>query len=645
VRVCRVVADIPAIEREFDYQVPDELAADVRVGSIVRVRLHGRRVRGWVVADDVVPQVAPSRLAPLVALSSEGPPPAVLDLCRWTAHRFVGSPVALYRSASPPNNVAPGTLSTPLAPLAPQGSSTPLAPLARMLSPLAPLAPQGEGSGQGADRELVSRLMEQLGSAHRRAIWWPPLRDRRALVLELMAPVGSTIVVTSDPNRADALVATLRRLGAAVVAWHADLSDRARTDAWRRAASGGCVVVGGRTSVFAPLPDLAAALIVDDLDEALQEERQPTWHVREVLLERCRRNGVPCTVISPLPSVVALVGADAVGEPSPSVLIAGWPRVEVVDLGDQAPGTGLLTPALASALRQAVDHDAVAVCLLNRRGRARLLYCPTCRRVSRWDKDGRPLLDARPGTADAYSDVYAGVYVGARPTVCLHCGTPKPRLLRAGVERVGDDLRALLGGRVPVAVVDASTETVDQGAAVLVGTESLLHRPEVRRRRPAVVAVLDLDQELFAARLRADEQALWLLAQASTLLAGRPRSETRLLLQTHAPGHPVVGAIEHGRCIEAQRADRDDRAARLLPPFAAQALLDGDLLAVDAAIAGMRLLLGDALVVKGPTGAGTKRRALVEHPDVDELSGALGDIASGARLEGRLRIEMDPSRA
>jgi primosomal protein N' len=52
-RVCRVVPDITAVEREFDYSVPDPLAALVRVGAIVRVPLHGRRVRGWVVADDV----------------------------------------------------------------------------------------------------------------------------------------------------------------------------------------------------------------------------------------------------------------------------------------------------------------------------------------------------------------------------------------------------------------------------------------------------------------------------------------------------------------------------------------------------------------------------------------------------------------
>ena len=50
------------VAREFDYTVPDGMADAVRVGTIVRVPLHGRRVRGWVVADDVLPETAPERL-------------------------------------------------------------------------------------------------------------------------------------------------------------------------------------------------------------------------------------------------------------------------------------------------------------------------------------------------------------------------------------------------------------------------------------------------------------------------------------------------------------------------------------------------------------------------------------------------------
>ena len=77
---------------------------------------------------------------------------------------------------------------------------------------------------------------------------------------------------------------------------------------------------------------------------------------------------------------------------------------------------------------------------------------------------------------------------------------------------------------------------------IVVGTEAVLHRPEIRRRRPTLVAYLDLDQELLAPRYRASAQALWLLVRGAQLLAGRPRVETRMLLQTRVPEHEVVRA-------------------------------------------------------------------------------------------------------
>jgi hypothetical protein len=61
----------------------------------VRVPLHGRRVRGWVVADGVEPEVDRSELRLLAKVASAGPPPDVVDLCRWVAWRYAGRLVLL----------------------------------------------------------------------------------------------------------------------------------------------------------------------------------------------------------------------------------------------------------------------------------------------------------------------------------------------------------------------------------------------------------------------------------------------------------------------------------------------------------------------------------------------------------------------
>ncbi|HTL85375.1 MAG TPA: hypothetical protein VL856_09340, partial [Acidimicrobiia bacterium] len=297
-RVCRVVPDVPALDRAFDYRID----ADVPVGTIVRVPLHGRRVRGWITALDVEPES--ENLLDVLAVVSAGPPAAVVELADWIAWRWTGPRVAVLRSASPPNN----------------------APLSTVCA------------------EQVAITTSTAQTVDARVVRWPPLRDRREFVASLCADTGSTIVCIADAGRARTFATYLRETGRRVALLHSVESDAARTDAWRRAAQGECIVVGGRIAALAPVPDLGAAILMDDADEALQEERAPTWHARDVLRERAVRAGASFTVCSPVPTIESLMMRPAQLElPSTDVERAGWPRVQVVDRREEPPGAGLLT--------------------------------------------------------------------------------------------------------------------------------------------------------------------------------------------------------------------------------------------------------------------------------------------------------------
>lgn len=558
--VCRVVPDVTAVDRAFDYRLDDDLP----LGTIVRVGLQGRRVRGWVVDLDVDPEGR--EVLPIIGAVSAGPPADVVGLTAWTARRWAGPRVAVLRSASAPNNVPLGA-----------------APRPRRIEP----------SGPG--RETVVRI--------------PPLVDRLDFALDACAAVGSTVLCVADAGRARNLAERLARNGKRVALLHSAASDAERTTAWRRAAAGDCVVVGGRIAALAPVPDLAAAVVFDDADEALQEERAPTWHARDVLRERAVRLGVPFSVCSAAPTVDALaVAATPVTAPTRDEERHGWPRVRVVDRGAEPPGAGLLTESLAEALHAA---NGPAVCVLNRRGRFRLLACATGAHLIRWDPD-----------AD-------------RPLVCPECGSSRPRLIRAGVTRIAEELAALLPGRT-VVDVDAATEATT-GADVYIGTEAVLHRTAVRRSRPALVAYLDLDQELLAPRYRAAAQAHWLVTRGAQLLAGRPRSETLLLVQTRIPDHVVVRALVDGDPAQVAAAEAETRRILGYPPFGGLAELQGDdePLAVAAAAA-----TGLGLRVFGPDGG----RALVHAVDWDDLGAALGPAVAAGRAVGRVRAAVDPPR-
>ena len=99
--IARVLPDVAALERVFDYLVPEPLRDQVRVGTIVRIDLHGRRVGGWVV--DVADAPATDRsLKPLAKVTGWGPAPELVELSSWAAWRWAGRRSAFLRAASPP---------------------------------------------------------------------------------------------------------------------------------------------------------------------------------------------------------------------------------------------------------------------------------------------------------------------------------------------------------------------------------------------------------------------------------------------------------------------------------------------------------------------------------------------------------------
>ncbi|MEY2438587.1 MAG: hypothetical protein QOF97_3423, partial [Acidimicrobiaceae bacterium] len=92
--VVRVVPDVAGIDKTFDYLVPDALQDEVRVGTMVRVALHGRRVGAWVVAVDVTPPDGVV-LKPIAKVTGWGPAREVIELARWAAWRWAGPLVHL----------------------------------------------------------------------------------------------------------------------------------------------------------------------------------------------------------------------------------------------------------------------------------------------------------------------------------------------------------------------------------------------------------------------------------------------------------------------------------------------------------------------------------------------------------------------
>lgn len=565
-RVVRVLPDVPAIDKTFDYVVPPEMDGHVRVGTSVRIALHGRRMGGWVVADDVEPHAGVT-LQPLLKVTGWGPPPDIVELANWAAWRWAGRPATFLRTAAPPVAVAG------------------LPPAASPAPPMITVGDELAADAVGRDYAVL-RL--------------PPARDPFAVVEHAVAK-GPALILTPSIDSAATAARRLRRAGRAVALMPRE---------WPAAAAGVDAVVGTRAAAWAPVPKLAAVVVLDAHEEVYQEERAPTWNAWKVGAERARRAGAPCVLVSSCPTLEILGWGDLIA-PSRTDERAGWPAVEVVDRRRDDPRQGLFSDRLVRVLR----GGGRVVCVLNRKGRARLLACAACGELARCEhctaaveQQETALVCRRCGTG--------------RPPVCAACGSQSLKVLRAGVTRVREQLEALAG--VPVGEVTGDSDDVPE-TRVLVGTEAVLHRVA----EAAAVAFLDFDQELLAPRYRAAEQALALLARAARLVGGRT-GPGRLLVQTRGPRHEVLEAAVHADPGRLAAPELTRRTLLAFPPVSAIASVSGP--AASAFVAEL-----DGVELLGPD----DDRWLVRAPDHQRLCDALAAVQ---RPPGRLRVEVDPLR-
>ena len=598
----RVLPDVVRLDKTFDYAVPDVWHADGRagrlaVGSIVRIRLGGRRLRGWVTAVGVDPPPG-VELQPVAKLTGMGPPADVVSLAGWAAWRWAGRKVHLLRAASPPRVVTrPAGART----VAGGGDSSP--------------QPYCQGGGRqergrqvavGGDGSLqrYDGLFDRPGSV---TVLRCPPGDSGAPIAQAAARRGDSLIVVPTPADARRIAVDLRSRGVRVALGFDD---------WAVAASG-ATVVGTRTAVWLPMPRLASVAVLDEHSESLQSEQTPTWHARDVALERARRADVPAVLVSPVPTLEALEAGelrtvDRVAERD------GWPVVEVLDrrLDDPVRG-GLFAEGLRDRLAAAPGRVAV---VLNRKGRGRLLACKACGELAR-TSDGRMpmwLTDEELVAADGSE---------RRPVVCSECGSTVLRILRMGVTRAREELAALVGEPVGEVTSEAGALGPER---IVIGTEAVLWR------LPSATAAvfLDFDQELLAPRQRASEQALALLARGARLAGGR-RGGGRLVIQTRQPDHPVVQAAVRADPSIVAAVEQARRRTLGLPPYGAQARVSGP--GAEAFIAALRQDEGTEVSIRGPLDGNYLLRARSNQP-------LLHLLARTPRPAARLRLEVDPLR-
>jgi len=450
---------------------------------------------------------------------------------------------------------------------------------------------------------------------------------------------------------------------------HSALTDHERLVAWRDAFSGHArIVLGTRSAVFAPVPNLGIIIIDEEHDPSFkQHEGGFRYSARDLAVVRAQRAEVPVVLGSATPSLESLHNVDGGRYTRLSLphraASAEPPRMALVDLRANTVHSGVSTPAIQAMQRHLADDGQVLV-FLNRRGYAPTLLCTACGWIAPCKEcDARLTVHLSAGRLRCHHCGFDSVL----PSRCPQCGfAVKP--VGQGTERIEETLTGLFPG-VTLARLDRDVvrrrgdmeevvRRMSSGEArILVGTQMVTKGHDFPN--VTLVVVLNADQGLFSTDFRAPER----LAQTIVQVAGRAGRGSRpgeVLIQTEFPGHPLLLSLLSEGYDGFARAALAERSQASWPPFSRLAAVRDSAKTAEGALAFLteaRKLAGippRGLRLLGPVPAAMSRRAgrfhaqlLVEgtgrsslHQFLDSWLPAIEQLPSARRV--RWALDVDP---
>ena len=456
-----------------------------------------------------------------------------------------------------------------------------------------------------------------------------------------------------------------RRFGVAPAIWHSDLTSRTRRLTWRAVAEGRApVVVGARSALFLPFPDLGLVVVDEEHESAFKQEDGVVYHARDMAVVRARLSAAPAIVVSATPSLETLANVNAGRYTRLTLQVrhggASLPSVAAIDLRDAPPERGqFLSPVLIAAIHATLERGEQAMLFLNRRGYAPLTLCRTCGHRMQCPNCTAWLVEHRARRQLACH--HCG-HTEAIPETCPSCAAPNALVpIGPGVERITEEAAAAFPeARIlvmasdtmpgPHAAAEAARRIEAQEIDLIIGTQIVAkgwHFPHL-----TLVGVVDADLGLGGGDLRAAERTVQLLHQVAGR-AGRAEAPGHVLLQTFSPEHPVMQALVGGDLAAFMHAEAEGRRPGEWPPFGrlAALIVSADTAPAADALAqalGRAAPHGEGVLVLGPAPAplailrGRHRRRLLLKTRRDiAVQPLLREWLAQVPVPGSARVDVD----
>ncbi len=386
---------------------------------------------------------------------------------------------------------------------------------------------------------------------------------------------------------------------------HSGLSIGQRFDQWHQIKEGRyAVVIGSRSSIFAPVDDLGLIVIDEEHEWTFkQSDRAPRYHARDVARRLCQETGATLVLGSATPDMGTYHRA-TVGKPTNGVTLlrlprrinevfrsslrgpcrvgdgSGFAKSQIVDMRIelQAGHREMLSRSLLQALRDNVERGGKSILFINRRGSASFVQCMSCGTIRNCPNCATALTLHRHPRGRAGSRLqchYCSYSVGASRE-CRVCNGSGVARRAAGTEGVEESVRGFFPN-TPILRWDSDTarnaaehtaildEFQSEGNHILIGTQMVakgLDIPSV-----SLVGAVAADIGLAVPSFRSAERTFQILSQV-TGRAGRADTPGLAIIQTFQPEHFAIIAAAAQDYETFYEQDIATRRSNRLPPYA-----------------------------------------------------------------------------
>ena len=342
-----------------------------------------------------------------------------------------------------------------------------------------------------------------------------------------------------------------RNFGDRVSIMNSRLSPGERYDQMMRAKAGEVdVMIGPRSALFTPFPDLGLIVIDEEHEPTYKSEQTPRYHARETAVRRALMEGAGVVLGSATPSLEAMYrarkGEYVLLELKNRSRMQQLAEVYTVDLRQELRegNRSILSRKLQELMEDRLKKKEQIMLFLNRRGYSGFISCRECGHVIKCPHCSVSLSVHRDGTMRCH---YCG-YTCAKVTACPECGSRHIGEFRAGTQQIEDIVKERFpGARVLRMDMDTTRQKdsyekilsafANEEADILVGTQMIVKGHDFPN--VTLVGVLAADMSLYTDDYRSGERTFQLLTQAVGR-AGRGDRPGEAVIQTYSPEHYAV---------------------------------------------------------------------------------------------------------